>query len=167
MNREGTARKRRAETVHEIPPPRGTFKRSVWDQVSTLTTPGFVYFVQAEIGGLVKIGWATKPAERVRNMQRWCPVKLTILFSVPGDGKMEAELHRRFKSARQHGEWFEPVPEIFGVYVLGKQPARGCGRDAKSVDPLLGQADIGRRESPNQRDGWAWQRTVSLIRSLA
>ncbi len=81
--------------------------------VSTRKTPGHIYFVQADTGGLVKIGWATKPAARVKNMQMVCPVRLVILLTVAGNGAMEKELHTRFAHARQHGEWFEPTPEIF------------------------------------------------------
>lgn len=83
--------------------------------VSCLKTPGFVYFIQAEGGGLIKIGWATKPAVRVANMQMYCPIKLAILLHVTGDGAMERDLHKRFEASRRHGEWFEPTPDLLAL----------------------------------------------------
>jgi len=82
--------------------------------VSTLTTPGFVYFIQGVAGGLIKIGWATKPEVRLAGMQSHCPVRLRILLTIHGTGKDERELHKRFAGARRHGEWFEPVEELLG-----------------------------------------------------
>lgn len=80
--------------------------------VSTLRTPGKVYFVQAEGGGLIKIGWATKPAARIFNMQMYCPVRLDLLLEVVGSGQLERTLHVKFATYRRHGEWFEPAAEL-------------------------------------------------------
>lgn len=72
-----------------------------------------VYFVQAVAGGLIKIGFTGKVASRFAEIQRMCPIKLTILAIVPGAGQeLETELHQRFAFVRRHGEWFEPVPEL-------------------------------------------------------
>lgn len=84
------------------------YYRSNREAVSTLTTPGHIYFIQAESGGLVKIGWATCPKTRMAHMQAHGPLKLVLLHSEPGNGKEEAELHRKFAAGRQHGEWFSP-----------------------------------------------------------
>lgn len=80
--------------------------------ISKLSTPGHVYFIQAEGGGPIKIGWATDPAKRLAGMQPHSPLKLVLVFSEPGNGREEAELHEQFAKYRLHGEWFEPASEI-------------------------------------------------------
>lgn len=80
--------------------------------VSNRTTPGFIYFIQGESGGLVKIGWATKPEVRMAHMQAHCPVTLRLLHFEPGNGKQERELHAKFAEFRKHGEWFEEAQAI-------------------------------------------------------
>lgn len=83
--------------------------------VSTKTTPGHVYFIQGEGGGLIKIGWATNPAVRLKAMQMVCPVRLVMLLSFPGSGDTERALHKRFANLRAHGEWFEPSAALLAV----------------------------------------------------
>jgi hypothetical protein len=73
---------------------------------------GFVYFIQAEDGGLIKIGWALNPAKRLRDLQIGSPVKLKILATVEGRRADEAWLHRVFHDSRRHGEWFETSDDL-------------------------------------------------------
>lgn len=92
-----------------------TYWRKTQNAVSTATTPGMVYFAQAEGCGLIKIGWATVPVLRIANIQNFCPLKLVILLQVVGNGRMERKVHAQFAGARRHGEWFEPVPELLAL----------------------------------------------------
>lgn len=80
--------------------------------VSKITTPGHLYFIQGGEDGLIKIGWVTAPETRMAHLQAHSPVKLAILHTEPGNGKEEAALHKQFAWARQHGEWFRPVPAL-------------------------------------------------------
>lgn len=96
--------------------------RKTRDAVSKLTTPGHIYFIQAESGGLVKIGWATCPKTRMARMQAHGPLKLVLLHSEPGNGKDEAALHRQFAVDRRHGEWFEPTAGIL-AHIEGRRGA--------------------------------------------
>jgi hypothetical protein len=64
------------------------------------------YFVQAENGGLVKIGKSNNIRSRLTTLQTGSPVRLAIIGAIRGD--REAELHLRFKGLRSHGEWFKP-----------------------------------------------------------
>ena len=74
-----------------------------WDRgVSKLSTPGHIYFIQAEGGGAIKIGRATCPQKRLSGMQPHSPVRLVILFSEPGNDREEAELHAKFAAHRLH-----------------------------------------------------------------
>jgi hypothetical protein len=74
-----------------------------------------VYFIEG--GGLVKIGLSNDFASRFAALCRMSPVPLTLRHRVMCDDKgsalkLERELHTRFASARHHGEWFTPTPEL-------------------------------------------------------
>lgn len=75
-----------------------------------------IYFVQAEAGGLIKIGASDYPATRLRQIQSFCPIPLRLLGVVPGiqheSATLEVDLHCRFHRFRAHGEWFEPTPGL-------------------------------------------------------
>lgn len=73
---------------------------------------GFVYFVQQEEDrdAPIKIGFSANPAERLRLIQRKHPEPLLILAGFAADMGEEAGLHEHFSHAREHGEWFRPVP---------------------------------------------------------
>lgn len=66
-----------------------------------------VYAVLAE-NGLVKIGSAMNPAERLLSLQGQSPVrvKLTLLGALIGSRDLERTIHRRLKRYCSHGEWF-------------------------------------------------------------
>lgn len=72
-----------------------------------------IYFVQAEIGGPVKVGYTGgEPAERIRDLQCGSPFKLRLLGTIEGNQAAERALHKRFAEHRLHGEWFRPCREI-------------------------------------------------------
>jgi hypothetical protein len=112
---------------------------------STLTTPGNVYFIQAEIGGLIKIGWASDPDLRLERMQPHSPLVLRLLFCYPGNGRQERELHTKFAAARKHGEWFEPVPALLAHIEACKASAGSVAYEPVIVAPYIPQ---GRRPPP-------------------
>jgi hypothetical protein len=69
-----------------------------------------IYFIQAEQGGLIKIGRAYSTLSRLREIQLMCPVRLVVLGIIEGEGReTENELHDKFSSLRKYGEWFEPA----------------------------------------------------------
>lgn len=76
----------------------------------------YVYAVLAE-NGLVKIGSAVDPKQRVRFLQGQSPVvvKLTLLGFIPGNQAMERMIHRHLKGHRAHGEWFRPEGKVLDV----------------------------------------------------
>jgi len=82
-----------------------------------------IYFAQADVIGLIKIGYhgGTDAADRLRELQTGCPSKLILLGTIPGGPETETDLHRRFAFAHAHGEWFRPVPELLAF--IGQQPA--------------------------------------------
>lgn len=70
-----------------------------------------VYFIGPKRGP-VKIGEATCPLHRLRSLQCGNHEQLYVLATCSGGQAAEREYHRRFASARLHGEWFAPTPEI-------------------------------------------------------
>lgn len=64
----------------------------------------YVYFMRRE--RLIKIGVSTWPSRRAQGLNA------SILAMTPGSYGLERELHERFAALRQHGEWFEPGPEL-------------------------------------------------------
>lgn len=71
----------------------------------------YTYFIGGDAGA-VKIGSASSPVERLASLQCGSPIPLRILAVAAGGYAVEREYHRRFESARSHGEWFQRTPEI-------------------------------------------------------
>jgi len=69
---------------------------------------GFIYFIQSENKGLIKIGFTGDLSKRIKLLQNMSPVKLKLIASQKGSINDEKKLHQRFKKYRAHGEWFDP-----------------------------------------------------------
>lgn len=72
----------------------------------------WIYFIQGEDGGPIKIGVANDPEKRLGELQRTSPTKLRIIGRRGGDVFAEKQLHAKYAEYRLHGEWFEPTEEI-------------------------------------------------------
>lgn len=75
----------------------------------------YVYFIQAATLGLIKIGSAWLPTDRLNTLQIGSPDVLRLLGVIrcPGEARGdEKALHRKFAAHRSHGEWFRPAPEL-------------------------------------------------------
>jgi T5orf172 domain len=75
--------------------------------------PYYVYFVQAETLGFVKIGYAKDVKSRLSGMQVDNPDRLTLRGTIRIGGRHKAEraereLQKKFESFRVRGEWFKP-----------------------------------------------------------
>jgi len=80
----------------------------------------WVYFVEAEGLGLIKIGVANCVRTRLACVAKICPVPLRLLTKVRTDkrGSLEKELHARFAAHRAHGERFRADPEILDYIAM-------------------------------------------------
>lgn len=77
-----------------------------------------VYFIRAD-NGLIKIGVAADPKDRLHTLSTMSPVGLSLIAVIPDAGaKGESNLHRKFAAHRSHGEWFRPAPELVD-YIKG------------------------------------------------
>ena len=73
---------------------------------------GVVYFVEAGLGGPVKIGWTQDVERRIAELQTANAHKLNLLGTVVGTMEDEASTHARFSHLRLEAEWFTNSPEI-------------------------------------------------------
>lgn len=75
----------------------------------------YVYFVQAATLGLIKIGSAWSPMDRLYTLQTGSPDTLRLLAVIRCSGAArgdEKAIHQKFAEYRSHGEWFRPAPEL-------------------------------------------------------
>lgn len=77
---------------------------------SKAPAPPFVYFIrQKNAEGPVKIGCSRVPSNRLLTLSLWAPYPLYIAAAMPGDEKLEARFHQRFRDQHTHAEWFTPT----------------------------------------------------------
>jgi hypothetical protein len=69
-----------------------------------------VYFVQPEVGGLIKIGCTLNIQKRLAQLRAHSAQPLRLLGALRGHRPLEMHLHERFAADRVHGEWFAPSP---------------------------------------------------------
>lgn len=74
--------------------------------------PGFIYFIQGECGGPIKIGYTTDIKGRLNSLQTGYPDTLVLLGAFAGNTTDEHNLHEEYNSYRMRGEWFKPAEPI-------------------------------------------------------
>ena len=116
---------------------------------------GYTYVLQATGGGLVKIGRARSPADRLRDIQAMSPVRLEIVAITDGQ-ELERRWHVQFYKQRVHGEWF--APEVAEFFRAHGAPA-ACVRCAIHGD--------GRIKPPTRRQLAAMERAAAAQREAA
>ena len=72
------------------------------------TEEGFVYYIQEEMDGNIKIGWSDDPIKRLTQHQTSNSRELRMLVYVKGSQEYEKEIHRKFQNSKTTGEWFKP-----------------------------------------------------------
>lgn len=87
-------------------------KEKVYDKPTDEITKGFIYFIQGECGGPIKIGYTIDLAQRLKSLQTGYPDRLELLFAFPGNPEDEKKMHDYFKDFRLQGEWFRSTPEV-------------------------------------------------------
>jgi hypothetical protein len=76
---------------------------------------GFLYVIQRQPDGPIKIGHAQNPARRLQFLQTGSVEPLVLLTSAPGSRDDERALHRRFASCRIRNEWFHPTDDLLAL----------------------------------------------------
>lgn len=71
-----------------------------------------IYFIHAEMVGLVKIGTAVNLRARYSEIRTASPIPLNLIAIAPGGRDQEQYAHKMFEELRSHGEWFHLSPEL-------------------------------------------------------
>lgn len=81
----------------------------------------YIYFIQKEKGGPVKIGSAANPGQRLGAIQGMNPDPLRLLGVAAGGRGAERRVHESFADSRLHGEWFQPSTRL--MKLIDKLPS--------------------------------------------
>jgi hypothetical protein len=107
--------------------------------------PSFVYFIQAERGGPVMIGWSPSPEGRLSAFQKHSPYELVLRKVVPGTVRLERALHQRWDHYRLLGKWFEPQSDMPACVYAGHMANAATWLDEEgAISALERQADAER-----------------------
>ncbi len=92
----------------------------------------YVYFVEQEGLGFIKVGVAKNVEKRITKLQTASPVKLKLLTAILVGGRnqaffMEKAIHERLKKYRVEGEWFKCEPERIGLLLKNGNPQKWRG----------------------------------------
>jgi hypothetical protein len=73
---------------------------------------GYVYFIQMDRIGPIKIGFTKDIGKRLLSLQVGSPYPLRLLLITPGNERFEKEIHSCLNNLRMEGEWFLPHPKL-------------------------------------------------------
>ena len=73
---------------------------------------GYVYFIQMERIGPIKIGFTKYLEQRFNSLRTGSPYPLNVLCLFPGNEEIERDIHKGFNEMKMEGEWFLPHPFI-------------------------------------------------------
>jgi hypothetical protein len=74
--------------------------------------PPVVLFIQRAEGGPVKIGRASNPARRLRELESASPDPVIVRALVPGGQALEHWFHRRHSERSRGGGWYSPAGPV-------------------------------------------------------
>jgi hypothetical protein len=109
---------------------------------------GWVYFIQVEENGPIKIGYTSLEVSiRLATLQSANHQELRLLGFIMGDRVLESELQGQCADARIRGEWFWPT---VAVRALVAERVAGGTRSVMErllaesvVEPLMGPWEVG------------------------
>lgn len=85
---------------------------------------GYVYFIQGEFGGPIKIGYtANYTVGRIKALQTGSPYDFKVIGRLSGGRWLEKKLHSLLRCYRVKREWFEPNSVIYAL-AAGRNNAR-------------------------------------------
>lgn len=105
----------------------------------------YIYFVQGESGGAIKIGTTLNPVARMQSLQTGFPEELKLLAIIPGDAGRERKIHEYFGKFRLKGEWFKPEAEL--INMIDKMKTKYPTLNGKT-DPVSRAKDILNNSKP-------------------
>lgn len=97
-----------------------------------------VYFIRNTETGMIKIGHAINPDERMRGFQTGSSAALELIGTMFGGQKKERELHKRFKHLRARGEWFHAHDSLSSFITKHANSATSCADESTGVHSIGG-----------------------------
>lgn len=95
----------------------------------------YVYALQCEETGNIKIGVAEDWRQRIKSIQSMSPTKLELVFCIVAESRrFESYLHRKLSKFRIHGEWFTADKEV--VELLNSYKVK-FGEELKAMEKSL------------------------------
>jgi hypothetical protein len=85
-----------------------------------------VYFVQDELTGYIKIGYAANIPSRVSTLRIGNPHGVRLVGVLNGWKREEQALHDRFREYQRSGEWFRPARRLV-EFILALPPYEDQG----------------------------------------
>lgn len=95
---------------------------------------GYIYFLQNEDTGNIKIGHALNVDRRLRDLQTGNEADLILIKKVPGSYSYETIVKRKFQAYRIKREWFKPGLEL-QKFILWVDPNRSIQDQLESWIP--------------------------------
>jgi hypothetical protein len=107
----------------------------------------FVYFLEDEATGLVKVGYTFKGylPTRIRTLEREIGHSLTLRATTPGGRRVEQSVHVALLATRAHGEWFRPSPGLAALIAQFSPPIQ-IARVTPRVDTVM--RDLAGNDAP-------------------
>ena len=127
--------------------------------------PRYVYFIKpVGMDGPIKIGCSRVPVERLASLETWSPVPLELIVTLPGDFKLERNIHDCFADAHSHREWFKATPKLVAAI-----SALRAGRPlAQAIDLSVRVGSINGNRKGQGGAGWSetTRRYMSLLHRM-
>lgn len=79
----------------------------------------YVYFMQRNSDGFIKIGESDNPRKRKSKVQAEVGEPVELLYYFPQPVPLETLLHDKYRNGRADGEWFNPSEELLEYIQLG------------------------------------------------
>jgi hypothetical protein len=73
---------------------------------------GFIYFLQSDYNGLIKVGYTTDITKRFGSLRASNAASIGIIKVVLGNFFLESEIKRFLKFCQHHNEWFYPHDKL-------------------------------------------------------
>lgn len=140
---------------------------------------GFVYFMQQDVTGAVKIGYSgtLRGIEgRLASLQTGSPYPVRLIARTPGTPLLERALHKKFGQHRLRGEWFVPCPELLTELAQFQASPDSPTPAAAELEPLARQRRLQAQRRPRgvveKKGRWyyrppsTWERIQRAARGL-
>ncbi|QDP68106.1 MAG: hypothetical protein Unbinned5081contig1003_38 [Prokaryotic dsDNA virus sp.] len=85
---------------------------------------GYIYLIAEEDNSFFKIGFSTKPENRLRALQTSNPRNLRIIKTIKGDKRDEAKIQYKFRASKENNEWFRNTKEIRDFFKTNEIPKK-------------------------------------------